>query len=204
MAWARQKVFNNAGGANPAGVCEAAVCLWQKHIQTSVGQFNWGSSAGDYLPSTQQADNLYQEFELGTYAIRFLSYLGTQVFPSVAGNNKVGDIKAAEDFGVNFSHYSGTQVIATAAFWEDFINDRMVRGDAVFLNLTRTGLAEGHAVGIYKGTDYIWVFDPNHGLYRGNANAGCCNAADTTLAAQQLAGLNYWDTVVYYGIHMRA
>lgn len=87
-------------GGNAAGVCEAAVCLWLKHIRTSVGQFNWGSSAGNYLPTTQQADTLYNAFEDGTYPLRFLSYLEQQVFASVAGNNKVGDTNTAENFGV--------------------------------------------------------------------------------------------------------
>ena len=82
MAWSLQRAFNNAGnGANAAGVCEAAVCLWLKHIQDRVGKRNWGSSAGDYLPTTQQADALYQQFDNGAYLFRFASYLEQQVYP---------------------------------------------------------------------------------------------------------------------------
>lgn len=207
MAWSLQRAFNNAGnGANAAGVCEAAVCLWLKHIQDRVGKRNWGSSAGDYLPTTQQADALYQQFDNGAYLFRFASYLERQVYPSVAAHNRVGDANHAETFGLTFCHYCNNAHGASAQAWQDIIENRMVRGDALFLNLMRNGGASGHAVGVYKGSDYIWVFDPNSGLYRGNVSTGCCSAADLFRAAQYLAGLTtgHWNQTVYYGLHMRA
>lgn len=208
MAWAMQKPFNNVGlGANAAGVCEAAVCLWLQYIQARVGKFNWGSSAGDYLPTTAAANTLYDKFEDGTYLCRFLSALKVLVFPGVAANNKAGDYNDAESLGVvACSHYSGSEDGADQYFWSNLIDNTMARGDALFLNLTHAGSAEGHAVGVYKGSDYIWVFDPNSGLYRGNVSDGCCSSADIHLAAIDLAKLTqgYWDHVVYFGIHMRA
>lgn len=207
MAWARQKRFNNVGqGANAAGVCEAAVCLWFQHIQARVGKFNWGSSAGDYLPTTDEADTLYNRFEDGTYIYRFLSALEVLVFAGVAAHTQAGDHNDADSLGVACSHYSGSQPGADNNFWSNLIDQTMARGDALFLNLTHTAGGEGHAVGIYKGSDYIWVFDPNSGLYRGNIRDGCCSSADIHLAAGYLSNLTmgYWDHLVYFGIHMRA
>ncbi|MEO9384930.1 hypothetical protein [Chromobacterium phragmitis] len=206
MAWSLHESFDNSGqGANAAGVCEAAVCLWLKHIQERVGKFNRGSSAGDFLPSTWDADALYRQFDSGAYLFRFVSYLERHILPSIAGHRHDADHQGGESFGVACSHYSANANGASAQDWQHIIEDIMAHGDALFLNLMRSGAASGHAVGVYKGSDYIWVFDPNHGLYRGYVSAGCCRSADIFRAAQYLAGLTgHWDQTVYFGLHMRA
>jgi hypothetical protein len=198
MAFALKQAFVNAAEGNEAGVCEAAVCLWLKRIKDRVGAFNWGASAASWLPTTQAANDLYNEFSAqnSPYLYTYQSYLQMRVYD--AANNRAGDHQALVPF-TPCSHYSGNAI----GRWGDVLDD-MQKGDALFVALSE-GVHVGHAIGIYRGTDYIFLFDPNRGLYRGNGWPGCCGCKRDDLAqvATHLDGFQ-WHRADYFGIHLRA
>jgi len=195
MAFAIRQEFTNTAVGNEAGVCEAAVCLWLKRIKDRVGAFNWGSSAADWLPTTQDANTLYNEFGGNQYLYTYQSYLQLRVYD--AGKARAGDHQGLVPF-TPCCHYSGDAI----GRWEDVL-DGMKKGDALLVALSG-GVAVGHAIGVYRGTDYIFLFDPNVGLYRGNGWPGCCGCKrdDLEQVADHLAGFP-WTSADYFGIHLR-
>ncbi|MEA2237479.1 MAG: hypothetical protein QOC81_2203 [Thermoanaerobaculia bacterium] len=198
MTFAIRQRFTNFAEGNEAGVCEAAVCLWLKRIKDRVGAFNWGSSAADWLPGTEEANDLYNEFTDGdVYVATYQSYLQIRAVYDPA-KGRPGDANALEPV-VPCSHYSGNAI----GSWSDVLDD-MRKGDALFVALSG-GVQVGHAIGVYRGTDYIFLFDPNEGLYRGNGWPGCCGCKKDDLwqVADHLDGFP-WTRADYFGVHLRA
>lgn len=208
MVFAMIRAFNNYGVDSPAGVCESAVCLWLKHIQQRIDKFNWGCSAGDYLPSGMEANNLYnQSYNNNDYKNGFLLYIQEHVFSFVAENVRDSDLRCDEHYEYDCCHFSlvikDEGRVKQTKQWNELFNN-MVRGDAVLLRLKNPHTY--HTIGVYKGDKYFWIFDPNHGLYRGFLNTSfeenCADMADAVVLLS--FGLSvHWDQCVCYGIHMR-
>lgn len=221
MAWGVQKHFPNMlnqadysrrllAEDNAAGVCEAAVCLWIKHIHDRIGKFNFGFSAGDYVPSRAEANDLHNQLNLtGKYEgnngkreldASYQFYLSRNVWSKRprAGARIPPSVNVLLSLDCHFS------LSASAPLSEHFgtLVRRLKNGDAVFLGLFHEN--GGHAVGIYRGSDYIWVFDPDNGLLRGNLTAGCCRSADIEMAIGFLEDrYGDWAMLNYYGVHLR-
>lgn len=154
------------------------------------------------MPTPEDSNVLYNQFGDGTYPVTYQSYLGQHVFS--AARNRPGDAPHPNAV-VPCGNYGG-QVLNL-----DFatVIGAMHRGDALFLALE--GGAVGHAMGVYRGTDYLFVFDPNSGLYKGTGwqHTRCFTVVDddVTGAAQYLQNqcqVHHWQSIHYFGNHLRA
>jgi len=201
MAFLLTKPFANYGQqGNEAGVCEAAVCLWQRRIKENVGTFQWGYSAGDWIPTPAASNQLYLEFNgnPSPYLYTYESYLADHVYDAAKAHP--GDAVNAPTF-VACCHYSGL-----TDDWNATLG-AMAKGDTLMLSLT--GAHSAHSIGVYRGSDYIFVFDPNFGLYEGNAwrTTGCRGRNhDLAHAAAHIQGQcagHQWTTRKYLGVHLR-
>ncbi|MEM9557694.1 MAG: hypothetical protein AAGC60_25775 [Acidobacteriota bacterium] len=205
MPWQRTKPFNNYLH-DPAGVCEAAVSLWGRRIRDRIGRRNLGRSAGDWVPREADAHQLNQDFANNPdlYPVSYATYLSLHVTPGGFGHP--GDVDP-QGFNViqlgscNFSNNYPNQTVNN-------IVTNTARGD--FLFLAYLGGAVGHAVGLYRGSDYVFVFDPNRGLFKGRGwdRNFCLTHRPSDLhhavncVDQIRANLGH-NTILVYGIHLR-